>query len=581
MKNISRKTALAGALVLALACGGLAGCSSESSDSSGTSSEATGEGGSGSIVCESDYVGAESDDINAWLADTVYDVDAQAAIAEDLDSQKDGQTLSDPLIVYNPFGTNSQSLYVYFNTDEAASISYTVSVSDEEAATIEDESFTADSIADFTRDVNDGESATEHEFMLIGLIPTVENTVTITASYEDGTTESYELACDMCDVLGGEELQLDIEEGTSDEELADGLYAVMGAELEEGINAAYLYDNDGILRGEVPVIRRVQRFIEENDLLYYSDTDTSVVAMNEIGQIVSRYVLNEDGDYTLHHDYIVNDENHLLVLGTDKESDTMEDLVLSYDLETGELDAVVDLGDLLGSYKEEALAYHEANADTSLDDEENADGETGVDWLHINAIQWMGDDTVLLSSRETSTIMKISDIYGTPTLEYFISSEEYWEDTEYADYVLEQVGDFTVNGGQHSIEIFEDDSLEDGQYYLGMFDNNVGVSNATTSDFDYSSVGLTNTMASTADDGAVSYYYKYLVDENEGTFELVYSIELPFSGYGSGAWSYGDHVVSNSATQLGFNEYDADGELICNFTMDSASIIYRVFKYDW
>ena len=32
-------------------------------------------------------------------------------------------------------------------------------------------------------------------------------------------------------------------------------------------------------------------------------------------------------------------------------------------------------------------------------------------------------------------------------------------------------------------------------------------------------------------DGKNSKYYKYLVDENEGTFELVDSFKVPYSGY--------------------------------------------------
>ena len=580
MKIISRKALVAAALVLALGCGALAGCSS--SDSSSSTSTTVDE--SGTVVCESDYVGAEKDDINAWLADTVYDVDAQAAIAEDLDAQKDGQTLAEPLIVYNPFGTNSQSLYVYFNTDEAASISYTVSVSDEEAATIEDESFTAGSIADFTREVNDGESATEHEFTLMGLIPTVENTVTITASYEDGTSESYEFACDMCDVLGDEQLQLTVEDGDSTEELSDGLYAFLGAEVSD-VNATYIYDNDGILRGECPVIRRVQRYIEEDGLLYFSYTDTNIVAMNELGQVVKDYPLNEEGDYTLHHDYIISDDGeHLLVLGTDKDSDTIEDIVMSYDMETGELETVVDMGDLMGSYMEEALEYHRANISEEEDAEENYDGEVGVDWIHMNSVLWMDGDSILLSCREISAIIKVSDIYGTPTLDYIISSTEYWEGTEYEDLVLEQVGDFTVQGGQHSLEFVEDDSLEDGQYYLNMFNNNVGASNETTSDFDYSSIGLTNSMDATEEDGAYSYYYRYLVDENEGTFELVKSIEVPYANSCSSVQDYeGNSVICSCNTDY-LGEYDADGELIRSFTMDVEGLngfIYRVVKVDW
>ena len=575
MKNISRRSLLKGAGVgaAALGCAGLTGCW-------GSGGASTSVDESGTVTCESDYAGASSDRITTWLKKTVYDVDAQAEIAEELDAQKDGQTLEAPLISYNPFGTNSQTLYVYFVTDEPASVSYTVSISDEEAATIEDESFTAGTIADFAREVDGGKTATEHEFTLGGLIPNVENTVTITATYEDGASESHEFACEMCDVLGEEQLQLTRENGTSETELADGIYAVMGAEVGD-VAAAYLYDNDGILRGEFPVIRRVQRFIEEDGLLYYSYTDTNVVAMNSIGQIVKNYTLNDEGDYTMHHDYIFASEGgDLLVLGTDKDSDTIEDIILTYDRETSELVSVLDMGDLMGAYKEGALEYHYANVDEE-DEGANFDGEEGVDWLHVNGIQWLGNDSVLLSCREVSAIMKVSDIWGEPAIDYLISSKEYWEGTEHEDLVLDQVGDFIVQGGQHSIELVEDDSLEDGQYLVSMFNNNVGVSNETTSDFDYASIGLTNTMGSTTADGAYSYYYKYLVDENAGTFELVESIEVPFSGYISSVQDVDGHKITCSGTKDLFNEYDENDELIASYTMDIEGIVYRVNKFDW
>ena len=69
------------------------------------------------------------------------------------------------LIEYNPFGTNTQSLYVYFKTDAAVKVSYTIHVKD-------------DGISDFSRDVyQDEEYQTEHEFQVIGLIPDTENTI--------------------------------------------------------------------------------------------------------------------------------------------------------------------------------------------------------------------------------------------------------------------------------------------------------------------------------------------------------------------------------------------------------------------
>ena len=577
--------ALALGLVFVFAFGALAGCgTSENADSSEETEVQTQaasiENEAETVICTSDYTDTDYDTTWAWILSTIYDTDAQEAIAEEIEEQKNGQTLSDPLILYNPFGTNSQSLYVYFNTDEEASITYTVSVSDDEASSIEDESFTAGTIADFTREADDGEMASEHEFVLYGLIPNVTNTVTITATYEDGSLESTVFECEMCDVLGDEELQLAMEEGTSDAELEDGLYVILGNDSSD-IDFIYLYDNDGILRGEIPLAdSRSHRFIFEDGLMYFSISKIRLAAMNDIGQIVQTYNIQGDENYQLHHDYISDGEDHLLVLASDLDESTVEDYILFVNQETGEIDSVIDMGDLMASYKEQALEYHYANVDEN-EETANFDDEEGVDWLHINSIQWMGNDSILLSSRETSSIIKVSDVYGTPEIEYIISSEDYWEDTEYADLVLSKEGDFTVQGGQHCIEYIEDDSLEEGQYYIAMFNNNIGISSGTTSDFDYSSVGLTNTTGISDEEDVYSYYYKYLVDENEGTFELVESIALPYSGFVSSVQTLESNVVADSGLLGVFGEYDEDGELICQFTMEIEEVLYRVFKYDF
>ena len=585
--SISRRNLLkgagAGALVL-----GLSGCSSGSASGSNMGSSTTvavsvTENEAEAVSCTSDQIGLSLEDMQSWAKDTVYDVDAQAAIAEDLASQKDGQTLAQPLVAYNPFGTNSQSLYVYFTTDEVATVEYTVSVSDEEAAGIEDESFTADSIADFTRSVNGGESATEFEFSLYGLVPNVENIVTITATYEGGDVEATTFACDMCDVLGTEELQLDVTDGESDAGLEDGLYTVIGNTEPDSPVFTSFYDNDGILRGELPLYSyRSDRLAFQDDLMYFCYSYSDLAAMNELGQVVNTYTLTKGSDdgtnYSMHHDYVFDDSGHLMVLATDKEADTEEDLILFLNVETGEIDHVLDMGDLMAGYKEQAVAYNLEN-----DEDASEDGHQ-VDWIHINTIQWAGDDSIILSCREISSIIKVSDVYDSPSIAYIISSKEYWEGTEYEDLVYEQVGDFTVQGGQHTVTYVEDDSLDDGQYYLYMYDNHIGTSAYTTSDFDYSVLGLSDHGWWTDEEGVYSYYYKYLVDENEGTFELVSSIEVPYSGYVSSAQELETNVIVCSGKVTSetaeFGAYDEDGDLIRSYTMGVTNWIYRVFKYD-
>ena len=117
----------------------------------------------------------------------VYNTENQAEIKEDLGRLKQEQTYTQDnmLIKYNPFGTNTQSLYVYFETENPAQISYTIHVADS-------------SIEDFKRTCyQESEMQTQHELQVIGLIPDLENEITFTIAYEDGTVEEKTVSYDL------------------------------------------------------------------------------------------------------------------------------------------------------------------------------------------------------------------------------------------------------------------------------------------------------------------------------------------------------------------------------------------------
>ena len=174
--------------------------------------------------------------------------------------------------------------------------------------------------------------------------------------------------------------------------VSNGLYVILGND-SDGLDFMYYYDNQGVLRGEVPLIGyRSHRLLFQNGRMYYSISQTKIAAVNSLGQVEQVY---DTKDYILHHDYVFDDEGDLLVLATDTQSDSVEDQILLLDDETGEITMEFDLGDLLGDYKQSC---------TRSPDEE-------LDWMHINSIQWLGDETVILSSRETSSILKISGLY--------------------------------------------------------------------------------------------------------------------------------------------------------------------------
>lgn len=451
----------------------------------------------------------------------------------------------------NPYGTNTLSLYVYFCSEMAAKVSYTVSVSDNE-------------ISDFSvKPQSENEYKIEHEFQVIGLIPDMKNKVTFTITYEDNSQAEYEYTYDMGDLAGEEETRLDVKDVSekADDQLTEGLYVILGND-SDGLDFMYYYDNEGVLRGEVPLIGyRSHRLLFDDGLMYYSISETQIAAMNSLGKIERIY---DTGAYELHHDYVFDNDGNLLVLATDTESESVEDIVIRIDKNTGEITGMLDLGDLFADYKGKCT--------------EAEDGD--LDWIHINTIQFIGNDTLILSSRETSTIMKISKAFSSPKVEYMIGSCDFWKDTGYENLLLKKDinnGEFSDTGGQHTVTYVDDDSLAEGQYYLYMFNNNFGTSESRK--FDWTVIDGIETSVK---EGKTSYYYKYLVDEKSGTYTLVYSFEVPFSAYVSSAQEYQNNIIIDSGMEGTFGEYDPDGNLLRKYNMRLAkNYIYRVYKYDF
>ena len=487
----------------------------------------------------------------------IYTTEYQEAVKKRLETAKESGTYTTEkmLVEQNPFGTNTLSLYVYFATEEPVSVSYVVSVPDSE-------------IADFGGKVNQEETyTTEHEFQVIGLIPDMENTITFTLEAEDGTITTASCKYKMGSLAGEEEVQLKQTAGQTDVSsqisLPDsGLYVILGNDSDD-VDFMYYYDENGTISGEVPLIGyRSHRLVFENDRMYYSISETKIAAVNELGMVEQVYDL---GNYQLHHDYVFDDDGNLLILATDTGKQTVEDCVLKLNPSTGEVSCILDLEDLLGDYKESL----------GMDQEEE------LDWIHINTIQWMGEDSILLSSRETSTIIKVQNLSTTPEIGYMMGEESFWEGTGYENLLLtkdESNGSFSSAGGQHTVTYVTDDSLPDGQYYLYLFNNNLGYSESRP-DYDWSQI---DQIATDLSSGTTSYYYKYKVDENAGTYTLVQSFEVPFSGYVSSAQECEDTILVDSGMQGLIGEYKEDGTLVKQFQMNlSKYYIYRVYKYDF
>ena len=86
--------------------------------------------------------------------------------------------------------------------------------------------------------------------------------------------------------------------------------------------------------------------------------------------------------------------------------------------------------------------------------------------MHINSLALVDKTSLIISSRETSTIIKLDNIYSNPTIDYMIGSDNFWQDSGYDSLLLTKTSDFSMQAGQHCVTYVDDNSLPQGQYYL-------------------------------------------------------------------------------------------------------------------
>lgn len=445
------------------------------------------------------------------------------------------QNTEDMVAIYNPYGTNISSLNIYLK-NAPNSIKYKVIVKDKN---------------DFERELNPGKTAYE----LIGLIPGEINNIEITIN-----EEIFKYKIDLTGIKYNSQIEMKSKKGDSNKELSSGLFVLLGNTNKKNSFVSF-YDNEGTLRGEMPIINyRANKIIFRNDRLYMSISESKIAEINNLGQVTEIY---STGKYNLHHDYTFDDSGDLIILATERDSLTDEDIIIRLDLDTKEIFKLIDFKDLLKEYYEKASysvsSYHDGS-------------ETGYDWIHINSINY-SEGNVYASSREASAIFKIENIEKIPNLVSIIGNQEIWKNTEYFDLVYTKKGDFTVNAGQNNVG-YKKESNE--IYYLTMFNNNFG-NTPTRKDFNYEDIGIKNT---TIEEGDNSYYYVYKVDETNKTYELVKNIKVDYSPLSGSVKELGNgNMLITSGDKGIIYEFDNESNLIMKYNVElKKNSIYRTDK---
>lgn len=462
----------------------------------------------------------------------IYTMAFQNSVRGKIDAliQKNEYNEENPLVIYNPFQTNSQSLYVYFETEEAYAVSYSVHTTEEE-------------YKDFGGYVvpNRPDTSNVHEFQVVGLIPNETNMITIRMINMDGVVKIRRFYYYNENDVAATTIDLETEQGTkqvenedktfstvpaSEESVADGMFVVF-PEANEISPYLRVYDNEGVQRCEFPLeTYGTNRLLVYEDLMFFRVSEHKLVGVNRLGQVVKIFTAE---NYTFGEDYCFDKNNDILMLATDKRQDSLDDCVILLDRETMAVTELVDLGDLLPEYKVKCKR------------------EDGVrDWLSLNSIALVEGNRILVSGDKNDLIIKIRRLYNDPKVVFLLGNEEEFVGTSYEKLVLRLDNEFEMHHSVNMIDYQPYDLIRETRQYICVLNNN--------EDFEYEKK-----------QEHFSYYYRYLVDDAEGGVRLMDSFVLPEAGDNGSIQWYNNHLLVATDKETEFYEYDSEFNLIMKY----------------
>ncbi len=494
--------------------------------------------------------------------DEIYSVPKSASVEENLTAIKKNKafTTEDALWAYNPYGTNRNSMYVYFETKGNCYVRYTISVRDA-------------SISDFTRTAyakNAGKVTKEHEYQLVGLVPGQTNYIHLKLfNQDDELSETKTFSIDIPASPAGAPNRLASKKGVSKKTISNGLFTVFQEGKKVGKirqTAILLYDNSGVLRGEIPTNHYIGRNMEQiYDTLTYATSPNQMVQINSLGQVTKAIAIN---GYDQAGEFAYDGYGNIYAIATaNQKGASPRSKVLQMELETGKVSQVLDMEDVLKS------VYRKSSKQAK---------KKSVNWIDLNSIQVTGTNKLLLSSRKLSSIFHVSNVGSLlPKVNYIIADKKIYDGyknlqkkvltkasqeeeseptaTPAVRNILKKpvVPDpFMSQYGQEALG-YRKRSAE-GQYDLTMFSNNAGMG--------------------AKGDGS-SYYLSFRVDETTNTYQLKIKNRVEGNQKDGNYILNGSQYIYCHSDAKSFKEADTTGRLIREYATQTRP--YRVCKRDF
>lgn len=494
----------------------------------------------------------------------IYSVAKSASVEENLTAIKKNKafTTQDALWAYNPYGTNRNSMYVYFETGGNCYVRYTISVKDQ-------------SIADFTRTAyarSAGNVTKEHEYQLVGLVAGQTNYIHMKLyNKDDELSEAKTFSVDIPASGVGAPNLLASKKGVSRKTISNGLFTVFQQGKKAGKTrqtAILLYDNSGVLRGEIPTNHYIGRNMEQiYDTITYAASPHQIVQVNSLGQVTKAVGIN---GYNQAGEFAYDGYGNIYAIATaNQKGASPRSKVLQVELETGKVTQVLDMEDVLKSVYRKSVKQAKKKS---------------VNWIDLNSIQVTGTNKLLLSSKKLSSIFHVSNVGSLlPKVNYIIADKKIYnsyknlqkkvltkasEEEEGASEPTATPGvrnilrkpvvpdPFVSQYGQEAMA-YRKRSAE-GQYDLSMFSSNTGTG--------------------ASGDGS-SYYLSFRVDETTNTYQLKKKNKTELNSNDGNYILDGDQYIYCRSDGKSFKEADTTGRLIREYTTQSRP--YRVYKKDF